>query len=654
VEITHAIPDEVQEARAFRLLLVAAGGVAVVVLACAVVVAAELPFGEWDALSYGAWAREIASHWPHFQFADAAAIDLHRPFFYFLEGTAWSIFGFHQAVGRLLALAFGAILVVALAYAAGRTAPRRYGPAAAAIMLAIVVACIPFERYVVSGLTDVPVAAMIAMTAALLVLVQERPRLLPVVGLAACLSMLTKPTALASLLGLATALLLGARTSLPRRAAATGWLLGGTALALLYDAFEAHRLHLGLAPFLKSGSDGFYASLAASRRGDVLLDESWLGGDLRLLLLFSLAYAAARLLTNHRVAVLLALPGALAWSIAGPHLADGGTRGVVPESGGTIQSVAVLVLAGSLLFACAAPVEAVPSRLELGRLLVWLVPPLVVWIVYSAYDVRLLSAAWPPLLLLIGRALLPVFGGAASIDLLGVVVPAGALLVLTVFATLQLNGLGHDGWSRFSSALGSTDELRSLALGGDFDAELTALRSQLPTTRTIVTADGRLRFYYPHQVVLEAPESCAQLTAPATTLVILESDEERAVYGDRAGVRYWQSCRRPTATLVAERPGAFALFTTAHVAAALDGCGANPTAGLSVEFGRFSTATAANRLLRRARLVGFIQARVERLGCSLYRVVEIGVPTRDVGRSIVAEAQTAQLRAHMVALAQTP
>lgn len=644
------IADDVHEARAFRLLLGAAGAVALVVLVCAVVVAAELPFGEWDAMSYGIWAREIAAHWPHFQFPDASAMDLHRPLFYYLEGTAWSVFGFHQALGRLLALAFGVVLAAALAFAAGWSAPRRYRGAAAATTLTLVVACVPFERFVVSGLSDVPVAAMIAVSAALLVVARDRPRLLPVVGLAACLALLTKPTALASLLGLAAAILIGERRTLRRRSAAAGALVGGMVVALVYDGLEAHRLHVGLGTFLTSGSDGFYASLAASRRSHALLDQSWLGGDLRLLLLFALAYGAARLVADHRVAVALALPAAFAWSIVGPYVA-GGVRGIVPESGGSLDSLAVLVLAASLLLAFLSPVGAVPQRLELVRLLVWLAPPLCVWIVYSVYDVRLLSAAWPPLLLLMGRALLPAIAGAASVDLVGLAAPAGALLVLAVLGTLQLNGLGQDGWHRFSTALGNTDALRSVALGGDFDAELKALRPQLPTARTIVTADARLRFYYPNQVVLEAPQSCAQLKAPATSLVILESDEERAVFGDKVTAAFWLSCRRPTPTLVAERPGAFALLTTGHPVGT---CGAGPTPGLAVELGRFDTAAAANRLLARAKAAGFVEARVEQLGCASYRVVETGVPTRAVGRSIVAEAKTAQLHARLVDLGQAP
>lgn len=600
-------------------------------------------------MAYGIWAREIAVHWPHFEFADAGAVDLHRPLFYVLEGTLWALFGFHEPLGRLLSLAFGLLLAVSLAYAAYRLTPRRYALVGACVALTVLVAGYPFERHVISGLSDVPVAAMVGLTAVALVAARARPRLVPLVGVAACLAALTKPTALASLAGLAAAVLIGPRAGLGRRAHAAAAVAVGTVAALAYDAVEAHRLHLGLWTFLTTGTDGFYASLAASKRGHALLDESWLGGDLRLLLVFGVLYALARLAVRHRVAVALALPLALVWSTAGPYIA-GGASGIVPGSGGRAQSLAVLVLAAAMLFALAAPAEAIAGRLELARLLVWLAPPLVVWLVYSVYDDRLLSAAWPPLLLLIVAALVPVVAGAAAVDVLAVVAPVGALFVLAAFGTIQLNGFGRDGWHRFTTGFGDREAMRNLALGGDFAAELAALEPQLPATRTIVTPDARLRFYYLEKVRLEGLTSCSQLQGTGTLLVVLESDGERAVYGDKATTAYWQACRNPTPTLVAERPGAFALFTTGRTSGRTGSCGFAPTPGLAVEFGRFTSSTKANALLAHAKALGFIQARVEQLGCSTYRLVETGVPNRAVAASIVAEAKTAHLCTRIVDL----
>lgn len=643
-------PDLPDEARTFRWIALAAGFIALGVFGCAVLVAVELPFGEWDAMAYGRWAQLIAQHWPHIRFAVEGAQEYHRPFFYFLEGTVWKIFGFHQSLGELLSLAFGVLLAASLAYVAARTSPRRYAAVGAAVVVGLLLATTPFERYVDSGLTDVPVAAMLALTAALLFARRLGRAQLPLVGLAACLSLLTKPTALASLLGLAAAVLLGSRAGLRRRANAAVAIGAGTALALVYDAIQAHLTHVGLVTFLTSGSDGFYTSLAASHRSHELLDESWLGADLRVLLLFGVAYGVARLRLAHRASVGLALALAVVWSIAGPHLAHAG-GGVIPEAGGTVERVAIVVAVASILFGLDASAESIPGRLELARLLVWLAPPTIVWVLYSVYDVRLLSAAWPPMLLLIGRALLPAVEGIGKWDARAALVPAAAVLVLGAWGAVQLDGLGSGGWPRFTSALGNTAALDGVGLGGDFDAELSALQPQLAGSSQVITSDARLTFWYPNKVVLASPTSCAQIRAPRTTLVLLEDDEDRTVYGDKTMPPYWLACRHPTPTLVSERPGAFAILTTAKpaaAAAASSGCPSATVPGLAVEFGRFSSPAAAQALQKQVKGVGFVEATVQQAGCGSYLVVETGVPSRSVGESILAEARSAHLHPRLI------
>jgi len=52
-------------ARENRVFGVTVGGVVVVaavVFVLAAVVAISLPYGEWDAMAYGVWSREIAEH----------------------------------------------------------------------------------------------------------------------------------------------------------------------------------------------------------------------------------------------------------------------------------------------------------------------------------------------------------------------------------------------------------------------------------------------------------------------------------------------------------------------------------------------------------------------------------------------------------------
>ena len=142
------------------------------------------------------------------------------------------------------------------------------------------------------------------------------------------------------------------------------------------------------------------------------------------------------------------------------------------------------MLAASLLFALAAPGDAIPDRLELARLLVWLAPALVVGLVRRCTTTGSPRTAWPPLLLLMMRALLPAFAGAAARRQALAAVPAVALLVLAALATENMNGLGAAGWRSLSPALGNDAALRSLALGGDFSAGARCADPSSPAAAT--------------------------------------------------------------------------------------------------------------------------------------------------------------------------
>ena len=630
---------------AFRLIALAVALVALVVFALGFLISVTLPYGDWDAMAYGAWSRMIAGNWPHIRFAAASAVDYHRPFFYALQGTIWRIFGFHQSLGRLLSLAFSTLLAISVGYLSWRAVPRRYAEVSAAIGVALVIILATFERFIASGLTDIPVAAMLALTAALLFARRLGRTRLPLVGIAACLSLLTKPSAVTALAGLILAVLVGPRADLRRRLPAAGAIAGGTAVALVYDLVQAHYVHMGLRAFMTEGTDGFYASLSANLRHDVLLSSSWLGPDLRLLLTFAVVYALVRLVprSTHRIAVAAGLVVGFIWSWLGPHLGGGGGD-LVPGTGRSLHQVAVVVLVASLGFAFFAPGDAIANRLQLTRLLVWVTPPFVVWAWFGVYDDRLASPVWPPLLLLMVRALVPAFAGAVARRQVLVAFPAVALLVIAGYATENMNGLGSAGWRSLTNSLGSAPSLRSLALGGDFATELDAIKPQVQPGDTIVSSDGRLEFYYPSQVSLVGASSCSALKRPGRTVfVLLESDESQAVAGARADPKYWQSCKSPKLTEVTERPGAFALFVTGAP------CTPAPAVpGLAIEFGRFRTQAAAEKLLAQAKGDGFREAVVEQLGCSSYRVVEHGVPNKAVGESIVAEAKSAHLDATIV------
>jgi hypothetical protein len=510
-----------------------------------------------------------------------------------------------------------------------------------------------FAPYVESGLSDIPAAAMVAVTGAALVTRRLGRLRLPAIALAAALAALTKPSTLAALLGLAVAVLIGSRARLGHRTIAAGAIAVGTALGLLYDVVQARYVHLGLRAFLTTGSDGFYAQLADSSRNRVLLDAGWLGSDLRVLLLFALGYSILRLVASHRLAVLAALIASLVWSWLGPHLAgaDGVRVGILGMAGWP-QQIAVLALALSLLFALAAPAESLPSRLQLARGLVWAAPPFIVWVLRVVYGARLLAPAWPALALLIVSAMLPVFAGALAMRSSFVLVPALSLVVLGAYAVQDINGLGSNGWRQIRagglSGLGDAAYMRNIALGGDFSSEINALAPQVEASDRILTYDQRLRFYYGAQVDFAAPQACTQL--PGHRLfVLLESDEVRQLYGARAESAYWESCS-PKLTMIDERPGAYAIFSNGLPRPTRGGCGAPaPPPGLAVQFGpTYTSEQAAKAALPHVVAVGFVQAHVTQLGCSSYALLETGVPDESVGKSVVDEAATANIDAHVI------
>jgi 4-amino-4-deoxy-L-arabinose transferase-like glycosyltransferase len=191
------------------------------------------PYHEWDALSYGEWARLIGEHW-QFHFPHIAAQTYQRPFLFVLEGVAWHLFGFSERLGRFIDLFFGIGLVVAV-FALTRRLFSRDVAALAAVLLLLVPG---FQRGVASGLTDIPVAAMTAFTA--LAISLETPIF---IGLSAGCATLTKSSALPALFGLAVACLIGGRSGLRERVRRLVLpLVVGVAAALLYDELQARRL----------------------------------------------------------------------------------------------------------------------------------------------------------------------------------------------------------------------------------------------------------------------------------------------------------------------------------------------------------------------------------------------------------------------------
>jgi hypothetical protein len=517
-----------------------------------------------------------------------------------------------------------------------------------------------FDVHVASGLTDVPAAALVAATAALSTTRRLRGVQPFAIGITAAGAVLAKPSALPALAGVCCALALGDRATVRPRARHVLAVVGGVLLALLYDLYEAKRLGMGLWSFLSgyTGTEGsaYYARLADAVRTGVLLGGGWLGTQLRLLLLFAIAYAVVRLVTpRHRLAVGIAFPVAVACALLGPRLASAlGSPAAIPSSGGGESAHgATILLDASLLFSLNAPRTVIPTRLQLGRLLIWTLPTFALWIRGYPFETRALAPAWPPMILLITLSLVPAFAGAFALARPALAVPAVPLIVLGALAAYNINGLGSSGWRQLRSdgisGFANAALMRNVALGGDFSAEVNALEPQVAPKDRILTSDGRLRFFYLDQVDLQEPQSCGQL-AGHRLFVLLEADEIRALYGHRADSSYWESCRGARLTKVDERPGAFAIFVQGSARPTVGGCGVVPVAPttLAIEFGRTRTTGAADRLLRQVAALGFVQAKVEQLGCSLYRVVETGIPDEAVAKSILAETEAAHLPTRLV------
>ena len=214
------------------LLVVAFVGVAAIDVAA-------FPYHEWDALSYGEWSRLIGEHW-RLDFPGITDQTYQRPLLYAAQGVVWGVFGFSERLGRIVDLTFGLLLLGALYELGRRLGSRSLGAIAAALVLLVPA----FQRGVASGLTDVPAAATVALAG--LAAVIGSPVLIAV---ASCLAVLTKPSTLPALLGLALASLVGLREA-PRALLRRTWipLALGVGVALVYDAYQATHVMKGSSP----------------------------------------------------------------------------------------------------------------------------------------------------------------------------------------------------------------------------------------------------------------------------------------------------------------------------------------------------------------------------------------------------------------------
>ncbi|HXF99002.1 MAG TPA: anthranilate phosphoribosyltransferase [Gaiellaceae bacterium] len=137
---------------------------AAVFAAAALFAALVMPYRLWDSLAFGSWSRSIAAG--HGLWENAGPLYLQRPLFYVAQGLVWRVVEGDWG-GRLLSLAFAAAFVLAVGALARRLAPA--GPACSArlvpLAVGVALASSLFATYLAAGMSDVPVAALVAAAA---------------------------------------------------------------------------------------------------------------------------------------------------------------------------------------------------------------------------------------------------------------------------------------------------------------------------------------------------------------------------------------------------------------------------------------------------------------------------------------------------------
>ena len=604
--------------------------VAAILLVAAVVIAVTLPYGEWDSLFFGTWSRLIGLH-DGFHFAQVGAQDLHRPLFYVLQGGLWKVFGFHEALGRLLSLAFTVIFVASVVRIAYTWGGIFYGAAAGAVALAITDVAVHSS----DGLTDVPAAAMIAVVAAVLFTMAPGRRRTALLVLTALLAVLAKPSGILGCVSLCAAEALGDRATLRARLRGTvAPIAGGVLLGLVYDWTQAHHIHMSLSRFLQSGvGAGIWAQKSAAARPEAIYGWMWLGRPLHILLIFGVAYGVLLVCRVPNTRAALGAAGfSWIWAWAGPAIAGHGFHAGASLSGLASYAVAL----GAPAAAIAAP-DRIPSRLTVARLLIWALPSYLVWVEYAAYDTRLVSAAWPAVALLLGAAVVAILSGLERENLWAAGIVGVCVVLLALVNVVSLNGLGKAGWHDYRSngisGLGNTAAMNNIALG-QFEYELNALRPQLSASDRVFSEDARVGFSYPGRVHYDYPKSCSDFQG-YRAFVELFSDESVAQAGS------FDPTRCASLHLIASAPGVYAVYTLGppRVAPTSTACTIPPPpSGLVAVFGAAGSEAAAQKLLDDDAHYGFEGLKIVQVKCNRFLILESGITTQQ-GRGMVSEAK---------------
>jgi hypothetical protein len=589
-----------------------------------------LPYRYWDSLAFGSWSRSIAQGRGLWE--NASVFGLSRPVVYVPQGLVWRYLDDGDWLGRLYSVSFAIALLVAVWLLARRlSAWEAAAPVAGAISVGVLLGSAVFAGLIAAGMTDIPVAAGSAATAAILWRVPNR-WLLVVVAILAAATVLAKASGLIALAGLAAALfVLNGRRAVP---GVVGMAVG-VGIALAYDAWQASRIGRSLTDFLSAGNEQYWLDRGAAARWDALARAEWLGPSVRLLILYGLAHGLARAAgARPRIALAAAAAVALAWSIVGPLVADNGAPHPFDGSVlGLLGWLGVVVAIGAAPFL--ASDDPIDRRVYLA-LLVWLAPTFVVWALNRADEVRHLAPVWPAFVLLAAAALVSVSFALARLRHAAVVVPALAVLLIAVANVPSIDGLGRTGWRGLLDLgwSGWTDrsEVENYAWG-PFSYVVNLSRENVGSSDLVVTSDGRLSYFYPGRVDVRYARTCDELDG-ARFFSFLSSGESNVlaqIEGQPLDPLGWLQCSRPRVELVGEQAGIYAAFVVGAPparAAAAEDCriAAQPGQLLDGVFGQSLSYAEASDLVTRALAVGFQGTRIERTGCSTFRVVVTGIP----------------------------
>lgn len=532
-------------------------------------VAIFVPYHGTDALVYGSWSERIAQLGT-LRTPGAGNALLHRPLFYGGQGLLWGLFGVHEWTGRLWSWLFMACFLASLMRLAGHR--RDLLTAGVAGVLALAIPDVAVQA--AAGQTDVPVAALVTLSAALAWTVARSPWRAAGLVAAVAAASLTKPSALPAIAGLAVATLIGSRGELPRRVRdETLPIVAGVALAMVYHVIQARYLGQSLYEFLAGSTEDAHVASAvdvavgqsyAEARRTIVVGAQWLGPYVAVLAIYAVLYALGRVAgVVHRRTAAAALPLAVALSWLLPYLGQAGARTVrvgpleAGQPGATIAFVLALV---PLWLFARSPVDRAPSRVFLARMLVWTAPMVAAWIELNPSETRYLSAAWAPLVLLMApvvsdavRSMLAAHGAAA------VLAVAAIPVVLLALNLRNLDSLGTRPDGTYSagraladlrlSDLGHPERMRALA-----DPQLAGMlndaRRAVGPRGRLLTNDGRMIFFF-DRITVRNPSGCADARGYAAV----------GLLGNLAAPPIdLRRCRAPRTRRVRAVPGSYTVY----------------------------------------------------------------------------------------------